>query len=117
MLKSWNYDIDAYNWIPVASFSFVIFICSLAVLTLPSVVIAEIMPENIKDFGVSFCGICSWIFTFISVKYLPFLIELVTFHGSMYLFAGVCLFSTLFIMVFVPETKGKSYEQIMESLN
>lgn len=56
MLKSWQYDIDAYNWIPVASFSFVIFIASWAVLTLTSLVIAEIMPENIKDFGVTFSG-------------------------------------------------------------
>lgn len=56
MLKSWQYDIDAYNWIPVASFSFVIFIASWAVLTLNNLVIAEIMPENIKDFGVTFSG-------------------------------------------------------------
>lgn len=116
MLKSWQYDVDAFNWVPVASFSFVIFIASWAVLTLPYLVISEIMPEEIKDFGMSFCGTVGWIFTFISIKYLPSLIELIEFHGSMFLFAGVCMFSTFIILVFVPETKGKSYEQIMESL-
>lgn len=117
MLKSWHYDVDAFSWIPVASFSFVIFIASWAVLTLPFLVISEVMPENVKDFGVSFCMSLLWICAFLMVKLLPLLTESLGFHGSQFLFAGFCLLSALFIVLFMPETKGKSYEQIMKSLH
>ena len=116
MLKSWGYEVDSFNWIPIASFSFVIFIASLGVLNLPFVVISEIMPENIKDFAVSFCMIVLWSLTFLMVKYLPFITESLGFHHSMFLFASICVLGEIFIIMYVPETKGKSYEQIMDAL-
>lgn len=116
MLKSWGHELESFNWIPLVSFSFVIFISSLGVLNLPFVVIAEIMPENIKDFAVSFCMTVLWTLTFIMVKYLPFLTESLGFHWSMFLFAGICLLGELFIILAMPETKGKSYEEIMDAL-
>lgn len=116
MLKSWHYEMETFNWIPMASFSFVIFIASLGIMNMPFVVISEIMPEKIKDFGVSFCMTILWALTFIMVKYLPFLSDSLGFSGTMYIFAVVCLLGEVFIILFVPETKGKSYEQIMDSL-
>lgn len=115
-MKSKQFDVDAFNWIPLASFSFVIFIASLGVLNLPFVVISEVMPDQLKDYGVSFCMTIMWSITFVMVKCLPFLYGIIGFHGSMFLFAGICIVGELFIVLFVPETKGKSYEQIMDSL-
>lgn len=116
MFKTWGYHVEPINWFPIASFSFVIFIASLGVLNLPFVVIAEVMPANIKDFGVSFCMVVLWLVTFIMVKYLPFITESIGFHNSMFVFAGICLLGEIFIAVIVPETKGKSHEEIMDSL-
>lgn len=116
MLKSWHYKVELFNWIPIASFSFVIFIASWAILTLPFLVISEVMPEKLKEFGISFCMTLLWLFAFIIIKFLPLLTESLTFHGSMFLFAGVCITSTIFIVLRMPETKGKSYDEIMNSL-
>ncbi|XP_055302945.1 facilitated trehalose transporter Tret1-like [Sitodiplosis mosellana] len=116
MLRTWGYQVETFNWIPIASFSFVIFLASCAILTLPFLVIAEILPEELKDFGASFCMTLLWIVAFTITKYLPFMTEAIGFHGSMFLFAGACLSSAVFILLFMPETKGKSYEQIMSSL-
>lgn len=86
-------------------------------LTLPFVIITEIMPAKLKDFGVSFSMSLLWLLAFIMLKYLPFIIELLSFHGSMFLFASVCLIGALFIGQFVPETgNGKSHAEIMKSL-
>lgn len=115
-MKSWQWNVETYNWIPIASFSFVLFTASLAILTLPFTVIGEIMPESIKEFGVTFCNTFISICAFLTMKFLPFLNESLGFHGSMFLFAGFCLFSALFIILYMPETKARSYEQIMKSL-
>lgn len=116
MLRSRQYDVDSFNWLPVASFSFVMFIGSCGILSLPFMLIAEILPEKIKDIGMSFCMTLNWFLAFISIKCLPLIIETLEFHGSMFLFAGVCILSSIYIIIGIPETKGKNYEQIMDSL-
>lgn len=73
MLKSWSYDIEAYSWILLVSFSFVLFVASLAVLTLPFIIITELMPEKLKEFGVSFCISLLWLFAFIGEFFFHFL--------------------------------------------
>lgn len=42
MMKSWHWNIDAFNWIPLASFSFIIFSASCAILSLPFTIIGEV---------------------------------------------------------------------------
>lgn len=116
MLKTWQFPVERFDWIPIASFSFVIFIANWAILTLPFLVISEIMPKQLKEFGISFCMTLLWSFAFIMIKCLPILNESLGFHGSMFAFAGVCVASALFIMLRMPETKGKSHDEIMNSL-
>lgn len=116
MFKTWNYNVDAFNWVPVASVSFTIFIASFAILTLPFLLIAEIMPENIKDFGVTFCTFLVWSSSFLTTKYFSLVNEIIGFHGTMFIFAGVCLICVIYIIFNVPETKGKSKQEIMKLL-
>ncbi|XP_031623073.1 facilitated trehalose transporter Tret1-like [Contarinia nasturtii] len=116
MLKTWGYDVEIVNWIPLFSFSFAIFVANFAVLTLPFLVISEIMPEKLKDLGTSFCMVILSCFAFMVVKCLPFFIKTFEFHGTMFLFAGVCLSSVIFIICYMPETKSKSYDEIQKSL-
>lgn len=116
MLKSWQYDVEVFNWIPLASLSTVIFFASCAILTLPFTVIGEVMPEQIKEFGVTFCMTLMAVLGFILVKFFPFLLQLLGFHFSMFLFAATCLSCAAIIILYMPETKGKNHEEIMNLL-
>lgn len=116
MLASMAFNVEDYNWIPLAAFSFSIFIASFAVLTLPFLVISELMPIKLREFGTSFCMQLLWAFSFTVIKCLPLLNDALGFHGTMFLFAGFCLLSALFLIAALPETKGASYEQIMNLL-
>ena len=66
--KTNGYNVDAFDWIPVTSFSFVIFIANWGVLTLPFVVLAEVMPDKIRNFATTFCMANLWVFAFIMLK-------------------------------------------------
>lgn len=57
-----------------------------------------------------------WIFAFIMIKCFPLLTLSLGMHGSMFLFAGCSFSGAIFVIIFLPETKGKSFEEIMTIL-
>lgn len=116
MLKFWNYDVQSFDLIPIISLSATVFIQSLAVSTLSFTVTAEILPDNLREFGTSFCNMSLSISAFLVLKFMPWLCITVGLHGTMFLFAGFSFACTLFIIAFLPETKSKTYEEIMKSL-
>lgn len=116
LLNSWNYNVEAYKFTPIVSLSFVTYTSSLAIMSLAFTVIPEIMPEKLKEFGVTVCITIFSASGFIILKFLPLAIELIGLHGLLFVFAGFTLLFAVFIILFIPETKGKSYEEIMKSL-
>lgn len=109
--------VEVFNWVPVVSFSFILFAAAWAITGLPFVVITEILPDQFKDFGSSLTSSINWSLSFVVVKFLPILSNTLGFPGTMFLFGGFCLGSAILIILFLPETKGKSYQQIMDMLS
>lgn len=46
-LDKLNFDLHHFNWVPVCSLSFVIFIASIGILPLPFIVLAEVLPNKV----------------------------------------------------------------------
>lgn len=80
------------------------------------VIISEIYPNRIKGVAMSFSTAVSWLCTFLTVYFAPII------HGALglqYLFGIFGIFSIIafvFVKVWIPETKGKSLEQIEKEL-
>lgn len=80
------------------------------------VIISEIYPNRIKGVAMSFSTAVSWLCTFLTVYFAPII------QGSLglsYLFAIFGIFSAIayiFVRIWIPETKGKSLEQIEKEL-
>lgn len=116
-LKSAGIAIEtSLNWIPLVDYSLMTFIFASGLSSLPIAIIAEIFPEQIKSFGISFGFALTWTFIFINSKCFLQLIDAITFHGAMYMYATICLFGLCFIAAYLPETKRKSHDEIMKSL-
>lgn len=116
MLKAWNIDVEAFNWIPLASYGFANFTASLGMQTLTVPIVSEIMPEKIKNTSVSFCMTLLSILQILTSKYLLTMFDVLGFHIAMFIFSGICIFGTIFILIEMPETKGKSHGDIMRAL-
>lgn len=106
MLKDWGIHVEVANWIPLVSFSAATFIYAIGIQALALGVIYEIAPEKIKESYTSFCMSFQWFHNFVSTKYLPMYFDFLTFYGGMYSFAAVCILSAIFIILYMPETKG-----------
>ncbi|KAJ6645536.1 Facilitated trehalose transporter Tret1, partial [Pseudolycoriella hygida] len=67
-----------------------------------------------KDVGSTICMLVLWLFAFIMVKAFPLIAAAVGMYGCWFLFAGVGFAGAVFVMAVLPETKGKSFDEIME---
>lgn len=79
-------------------------------------VIAELMPENLREFGVSFCNAILGTSSFIVLKSFLFAMSTIGVHGTMFTFASILVPCLIFIVLVLPETKNKSYNEIMALL-
>lgn len=57
-----------------------------------------------------------WILAFIMLKYFPIVSEIYGMHTCFYFFAGFSLAGSIFVYTVLPETKGKSFEEIFKNL-
>lgn len=80
------------------------------------VIISEIYPSRIKGLAMSFSTAVCWLCTFLTVQFAPVIHGL---FGMQWFFAIFCFFSILafvFVKFRIPETKGKSLEQLEKEL-
>ncbi len=78
------------------------------------VVTAEIFPLEIRGKAVSFVLFINWFVSLIVAGGFLFLVDLIKIEGAFLVFTAMTLLSFLFVYVWVPETKGKSLEEIQE---
>jgi MFS family permease len=80
------------------------------------VVIAEIFPNRIRGAAMSVSVAALWVACFILTYTFPFLNSTLGAAGTFWLYAVICVFGFVFILVKLPETKGKTLEQIEKEL-
>lgn len=80
------------------------------------VLISEIFPNRVRGLAVSVSVSALWIASFLLTYTFPLIGELLGSAGTFWLYAAICCAGFLFIRSRVPETKGKTLEQIEHEL-
>lgn len=94
--------------------SLVLYICfiSVGLVPLPWVMLGEIFPSAVRSVGTGLCSCICFIYFFGVVKSAPFIFYDL---GAMYayvIYGTVSLVGCVILFVFLPETKGKTLDQI-----
>ncbi|HZH96396.1 MAG TPA: MFS transporter, partial [Flavisolibacter sp.] len=76
------------------------------------VVLSEIFPNRIRSNSMALATLVLWIANFITTASFPILKAAFGLHITFATHAGICALYFLFIKSRIPETKGKSLEQI-----
>lgn len=82
----------------------------------PWVVMSEIYPVNIKGAAGSLATLMNWFGSWVCSYTFNFLMTWNSF-GTFTLYAAVNALSILFVIKIVPETKGRTLEQIQAAIN
>jgi len=75
------------------------------------VVLAEIFPTRIRGRAMSLATLCLWIACFTVSQTFPWMLENLV-GRVFFLYALLCAVAFVFVLICVPETRGKSLEQI-----
>jgi SP family arabinose:H+ symporter-like MFS transporter len=73
---------------------------------------SEVFPGQIRGKAMSLASFTIWVSTYIVAQMFPILNEGIGASATFWIFAGVSLFGIFFVMKMVPETKGKTLEEI-----
>ncbi|XP_073455617.1 solute carrier family 2, facilitated glucose transporter member 8 isoform X1 [Aquarana catesbeiana] len=99
-------------WLPLASMALFISGFAIGWGPIPWLVMSEIFPLRARGVASGVCVITNWGCAFLVTKEFQDMMDSMTSYGTFWLFAAICALNVLFTVLYVPETKGKSLEQI-----
>ncbi len=100
-----NYIVLAFMLLYVGSFG-----CTLGAVTW--VYLSEIFPNRIRGIAMSVATLALWLADFIVTYTFPVMTQQLGTAYTMFCYAVFCVIAFVYILLKVPETKGKSLEEI-----
>jgi sugar porter (SP) family MFS transporter len=107
---------DSYGWLALTGL--VLFIASFAIGLGPVfwLMISEIFPVGVRGPAMATCTIANWGANFLVAQTFLSLTHLITRQGVFFLYTAFAVASVAFFAARVPETRGRSLEDIQEEL-
>lgn len=103
------------GWLPLLSLMVFIAAFSIGYGPIPWLMMGELFPSNVKELAASQATMFNWTLAFV-VTFIFTPLESSIGDAWMYwIFAGLCVLNLVFCVTVVPETKGKTLEEITAS--
>ena len=102
------------NGFMLAFFLFYVFCCAISISAVVFVLLSEMYPNSVRGLAMSIAGFALWVGTYLIGQLTPWLLENLTPAGTFFLFAAMCVPYILIMWKAVPETTGKTLEEIEE---
>ncbi|WP_455963540.1 sugar porter family MFS transporter [Bacteroides bouchesdurhonensis] len=93
-------------------FLFYVFCCAVSICAVVFVLLSEMYPTKVRGLAMSIAGFALWIGTYLIGQLTPWMLQNLTPTGTFFLFAIMCVPYMLIVWRLVPETTGKSLEEI-----
>ncbi|XP_068083952.1 facilitated trehalose transporter Tret1 [Anabrus simplex] len=105
---------DQLKFLPLLSLILFMIGYSIGYCTLPYLMMGELLPVRQRSFLSSAAGSFNMVVMFVVLKTYPNLKAALGKDGAFWFYSAMCILSCVFVAVMLPETKGKSLEQIEE---
>ncbi|XP_047358591.1 facilitated trehalose transporter Tret1-like isoform X2 [Vespa velutina] len=105
-------DVSNVGWIPLISLIIYVIGFSLGFGPIPWLMMGEILPARIRGTAASIATAFNWTCTFVVTKTYEDFKELIGAYGTFWFFGIICAIGLIFVNVWVPETRGRSLEEI-----
>lgn len=116
-VKNSGNDVSSFAFVPILSLVLFIITYCLGFGPLPWAVMGELFPGNVKSSASTVTAAGCWFLGFLITKYFSLISDLIGAAGSFGIFSACCLGSVVFVYKYMPDTSGKSLQEIQEILN
>jgi SP family facilitated glucose transporter-like MFS transporter 8 len=100
------------GWLSLLSLLIFVAFFSIGWGPLPWLVMSEMLPARAKGLAGGLATSVNWLFAFIATKEFEDLQMALNNYGAFWAFGCICFLGVIFVFFFLPETKGKSLEEI-----
>lgn len=113
----WGESLHIPSYFLLAFFLLYIFCCAVSICAVVWVLLSEMYPTRIRGLAMSIAGFSLWIGTYLIGQLTPWMLQNLTPAGTFMLFALMCVPYMVIVYRFVPETTGKTLEEIEQHWN
>lgn len=116
MLKDGGSDVSAIGWLPLTSLALFNVVFSIGYGSVPFTVISEIFPPETKGVASSMSIVVHWSLVFAVTKLFPTMEDRMGQAATFWTFSCFTVASAGFAYFVLPETKGKTLQEIQRKL-
>lgn len=109
--------LQTLGFLPVLALCVFMVVFSLGFGPIPWMISAEVFPAEVKSLASSAAGTFNWFLAFLVTNFYLSLTLAIGGDITFYIFAAISLGGTAFVYLIVPETKGKTLDEIQRELN
>ncbi|XP_037967373.2 facilitated trehalose transporter Tret1 [Plutella xylostella] len=117
--------LDNYYKIDVSHFAFIPLLCliiymvlfTLGVGPVPWILVAEMFPARTKCLAGGICSFMCWLAGFVWTRFFRDVESSYGIYTAFWILAACCGVGFLFSVTLLPETKGKTFDEIQDMLN
>ena len=100
------------TWFMLTFFLLYVFCTAISISAVVFVLLSEMYPNRVRGLAMSIAGFALWIGTYLIGQLTPWMLENLTPAGTFFLFAFMCLPYLYIMYKHVPDTTGKTLEEI-----
>lgn len=109
-------DVSSFSFVQLVALILFVVMFNVGMQTIPILMLCEMFPTNIKAFALCVVDIYFCIIVTIISKFFQIMKDSFGMHVPFFAFAVCCVIGLVFIIFCVPETKGKTLEEIQQNL-
>ncbi|XP_011869615.1 PREDICTED: facilitated trehalose transporter Tret1-like isoform X2 [Vollenhovia emeryi] len=109
-------DVSNLGWLPLTSLTLFMISFSVGMGPIPWMLMGELFPAETKAIASGIAVMLNWFLVFLVTKTFPAMNEGLGADITFWIFAAIMAVSTGFTYFLIPETKGKTSQQIQEEL-
>ena len=102
------------TWFMLTFFLLYVFCTAISISAVVFVLLSEMYPNRVRGLAMSIAGFALWIGTYLIGQLTPWMLETLTPAGTFFLFAFMCIPYLWIMYKYVPNTTGKTLEEIEE---
>jgi MFS family permease len=115
-MRAWGHNVSGLGWLPLSSLCLYFLVFSLGFGPIPWVMLGELFAPDVKGISSSIASSICWTLTFLTTFVFEDVVSLIGEGFTFCIFAVMCILGVVFTVLIVPETKGKTLNEIQREM-